>query len=363
MLLGSSLFPATAGADPVADKQAQAAALAKQIDDLGAKEAALSEQYDKVALEVQGAQANIARTAERAAQADGDAARARSLLRDDSLDAYVHGGTLSARFGGAVDAQATILRAEYAQTLASTQSDHLDQFRTTAAQAHQAAATLDAARQQATAKAAQLDAARRATVASEQQLQATLAQVKGDIAVQVAQIQAAKQADQARQAQQQLLVRQQTAATPASNATPTASPPAPTRSKPSPGSASVPTPSRPAAPTGSGGAVAVAAAKTRLGLPYVWAAAGPDSFDCSGLTMWAWAHAGVSLPHFSGAQYASTTHVSMADLQPGDLVFEADTGAHVAMYIGGGQIIASPHTGTVVQIQPLSSNYVLASRP
>jgi len=53
----------------------------------------------------------------------------------------------------------------------------------------------------------------------------------------------------------------------------------------------------------------------------------------------------------------------MADLQPGDLVFEADTGAHVAMYIGGGQIIASPHTGTVVQIQPLSSNYVLASRP
>jgi len=380
-LLGSSLFAATAGADPMADKQAQAAALAKQIDDSGAKEAALSEQYDKVALEVQGAQANIARSAERAAQADADAGRARSLLRDDSLDAYVHGGTLSARFGGPVDAQATILRAEYAQTLASTQSDHLDQFRTTAAQAHQAAAALETARQQAAAKAAQLDSARRATVASEQKLQATLAQVKGDIATQVAQIQAAKQADQARQAQQQLLVRQQTATAPASSGTPTAAPPAPTRSKPSsPGPTSgVPTPSRPAAPSGSGGApavaarpaapvgsggaAAVAAAKTRLGLPYVWAAAGPDSFDCSGLTMWAWAHAGVSLPHFSGAQYASTTHVSMADLQPGDLVFEADTGAHVAMYIGGGQIIASPHTGTVVQIQPLSSNYVLASRP
>jgi cell wall-associated NlpC family hydrolase len=379
-LLGSSLFAATAGADPVADKQAQAAALAKQIDDLGAKEAALSEQYDKVALEVQGAQANIARSSERAAQADADAGRARSLLRDDSLDAYVHGGTLSARFGGPVDAQATILRAEYAQTLASAQSDHLDQFRTTAAQAHQAAAALDSARQQAAAKAAQLDSARRATVTSEQKLQATLAQVKGDIATQVAQIQVAKQADQARQAQQQLLVRQQAAATPASSGTPTAAPPVPTRSKPSsPGSTSVPTPSRPAAsvgsggaaavaarpaaPVGSGGAAAVAAAKTRLGLPYVWAAAGPDSFDCSGLTMWAWAHAGVSLPHFSGAQYASTTHVSMADLQPGDLVFEADTGAHVAMYIGGGQIIASPHTGTVVQIQPLSGNYVLASRP
>jgi cell wall-associated NlpC family hydrolase len=79
--------------------------------------------------------------------------------------------------------------------------------------------------------------------------------------------------------------------------------------------------------------------------------------------MWAWAHAGVNLPHFSGAQYASTQHISMSQLQPGDLVFPSDPGSHVAMYIGGGQIIESPHSGAVVHIVPLSGWFVLASRP
>ena len=370
-LLGSSLATSAARADPVADKQAQAAALAQQIDSLGAKEAALSEQYDKAVLDVQTAKDNIARSAAQATKADADAARARALLRDDSLDAYIHGGNSAAMAAGAVDAQATILRAEYAQTLASTQSDHLDGFRTAAAQAKTAAAALESSRRQAAATAGQLNSARSATLATEQQLQGALAQVKGDIAVQVAQIQAAKQADQAREAQQLVAARQQAAVVAGPAATgvgpPTAAPPAVTTSplpRPAGGpSTTAGTSPRPPAPIGSGGAAAVAAAKSRLGLPYVWGAAGPDSFDCSGLTLWAWAHAGVSLPHFSGAQYASTAHVSMADLQPGDLVFESNPGAHVAMYIGGGQIIASPHTGTVVQIQSLSGNYVLASRP
>jgi cell wall-associated NlpC family hydrolase len=95
----------------------------------------------------------------------------------------------------------------------------------------------------------------------------------------------------------------------------------------------------------------------------VWGAAGPNSFDCSGLIMWAWGNAGVSLPHFSGAQYSSTTHISMSQLQPGDLVFPANPGDHVAMYIGGGQIIEAPHTGDVVHIVPMYSWFVLASRP
>jgi cell wall-associated NlpC family hydrolase len=114
---------------------------------------------------------------------------------------------------------------------------------------------------------------------------------------------------------------------------------------------------------GSGAAAAVAAAKSRLGSPYVWGASGPGAFDCSGQMMWAWGHAGVALPHFSGAQYSSTTHISMSQLQPGDLVFPSDTGAHVAMYIGGGMIIEAPHTGDVVHIVPMYSWFVLASRP
>jgi len=94
----------------------------------------------------------------------------------------------------------------------------------------------------------------------------------------------------------------------------------------------------------------VAAATSRLGAPYVWAAAGPDTFDCSGLTMWAWAQVGRSLPHNSGAQFSSTRRVTAAQLQPGDLVFYFSPISHVSMYIGGGQIVDAPHSGATVRI-------------
>jgi cell wall-associated NlpC family hydrolase len=71
---------------------------------------------------------------------------------------------------------------------------------------------------------------------------------------------------------------------------------------------------------------------------------------------------GISLPHFSGAQYADTTHIPMSALEPGDLVFPADPGQHVAMYVGGGQVIEAPYTGAQVHIISLSSFFVLATR-
>jgi cell wall-associated NlpC family hydrolase len=103
------------------------------------------------------------------------------------------------------------------------------------------------------------------------------------------------------------------------------------------------------------GYVAVAAAESRLGDPYVWAAAGPSSFDCSGLVMWAWQHAGVSLPHYSGAQFDMTTRIPMDALEPGDLLFPSNPGEHVAMYVGDGKIIQAPETGENVEIITLAS--------
>ena len=102
-------------------------------------------------------------------------------------------------------------------------------------------------------------------------------------------------------------------------------------------------------PASGGAATAVAAAKSKLGSAYVWAAAGPSTFDCSGLTMWAWAQAGVSLPHSSSMQYSSGTKVSTSSLQPGDLVFYGSPIHHVALYVGGGQVIHAPQTGDVVR--------------
>jgi cell wall-associated NlpC family hydrolase len=109
---------------------------------------------------------------------------------------------------------------------------------------------------------------------------------------------------------------------------------------------------------------AVAEAYNKLGSPYEWAAAGPSRFDCSGLTMWAWARGGVSLPHSSQAQYDVLQHVAQSDVQPGDLVFFGSPIHHVGIYIGGGQMISAPHTGDVVKIQDaFRSDYVGAGRP
>ncbi len=97
--------------------------------------------------------------------------------------------------------------------------------------------------------------------------------------------------------------------------------------------------------------VAVAAAYSVLGTPYHFAGETPFvAFDCSGLTKWAWGRAGVSLPHQSGAQYASTPHVPKDQVQPGDLIFYKSPIGHVAIYIGGGQMIHAPATGDVVKI-------------
>ncbi len=107
-------------------------------------------------------------------------------------------------------------------------------------------------------------------------------------------------------------------------------------------------------PTSARAAIAVRTALAQIGKPYVYGAAGPDAFDCSGLTMYAWAAAGVSIPHASWMQPNSGTPVAISDLRPGDLVFYYSM-SHVAMYIGNGQVVHAPHPGSYVQIVPLTS--------
>ena len=126
---------------------------------------------------------------------------------------------------------------------------------------------------------------------------------------------------------------------------------------------SVPLPSDLPSPTGPA-SIAVHTALAQLGKPYVWGAAGPGSFDCSGLTMYSWRAAGVSLPHSSAAQYSALPHVSQSALEPGDLVFFGSPIHHVGLYIGKGLMVAAPSSGRVVQIQEVfRSDYVGAARP
>lgn len=105
--------------------------------------------------------------------------------------------------------------------------------------------------------------------------------------------------------------------------------------------------------------VAVTAALRELGTPYVWAASGPTTFDCSGLMLWAWGQAGVRLDHFSGAQWDQGRPVSSPDqLLPGDLLLFAtpDSGIHhVAMYLGAGWMVHAPRSGTYVTVAPVAT--------
>jgi len=116
-------------------------------------------------------------------------------------------------------------------------------------------------------------------------------------------------------------------------------------------------------PASGQAAAAVRFAYNQLGKPYVYGAAGPNSYDCSGLTMAAWGAAGVGLPHNAAMQQSQVRAVSAADAQPGDLVFFGSPAYHVGIYIGGGRMIAAPHTGTVVQIQAVYGGVSGYGRP
>jgi cell wall-associated NlpC family hydrolase len=111
------------------------------------------------------------------------------------------------------------------------------------------------------------------------------------------------------------------------------------------------------------GAQALRWALTRRGDPYVWGAAGPSSFDCSGLVLWAYAKVGISLPHFTGDQWQMGVHVGRNQLEPGDLVFFYPDIGHVGLYIGNGLMVDAPDFGEDVQVQQVMWNvYVGAVR-
>jgi len=141
-------------------------------------------------------------------------------------------------------------------------------------------------------------------------------------------------------------------------AQPAAAPKAPKAAKPAAEPVNYPAPS-------GGAGIAVGAARSQLGVPYVYAAERPGvAFDCSGLTKYAWGRAGVYLPHQSAQQYASTPHVPESAAQPGDLIFYYSPIGHVGIYIGGGAMIHAPRTGDVVKVANVNwSKTVGVSRP
>lgn len=107
------------------------------------------------------------------------------------------------------------------------------------------------------------------------------------------------------------------------------------------------------APASARAATAARAARGAVGLPYVWGANGPSGFDCSGLTQWAYAQAGVSLPRTSQAQRYAGVQVPLSEARPGDLVTYRDDASHIGMYMGNGQVVHAPYPGAAVRYDPV----------
>jgi len=112
-------------------------------------------------------------------------------------------------------------------------------------------------------------------------------------------------------------------------------------------------------PSSGGVSAVISFARAQIGKPYQWGAAGPGTFDCSGLTLMAWAQAGVNLSHYTGFQWTETRRVPLSQLQPGDLVFYGVTGPHshhVGLYVGNHMMIDAPYTGASIRYDNIYSN-------
>ena len=326
-----------AGASPIDDKRAQAEQLSRQIEALGNRESALAEKYNQAVLARHDVEQKTAAAQAKLDQAKAQAATVRQSVRDAAVNAYVDGG--SPLQATTTNPQSGVYAHVYIETLTGNASDTLDALSAAQAQVGDEQQQLDVAKADADMALRTIDARRRDVSKTESSLNATLSKVKGDLQTLVAQAEAARRAADAQRAAALARAAQDRAS----------------RSRSPASFGAAPAPNR-------GAQAAVAEALRQVGKPYQWGAAGPDAFDCSGLTMWAWRAGGVSLPHYTGAQYSSTTHIPLSALQPGDLVYSEDMG-HMAMYIGNGNMVEAPHTGAVVRVVPLRPDLDLASRP
>lgn len=337
-----SIVASTAGAaSPLSTDQAKASQLEAEIQTLGNQIGALDSKYEAALQKKAGIDQQITATEQQIDVSKGRISKDKSVLHKAAIQAYVTSGTSSATNALFAESETTAMDSSvYNQVISGSLNTSVDDLNTAVAQ-------LDSQRQilrsEDAAAASAVQAAKSAYQQAqtlETQEQAALSQVKGQIATLIAQQQAAASA--AAQARAEATIASY-------SSTPDSSIPAPP----------------PAA--GGGGTAAVRAAETQLGVPYVWGGETPGvGFDCSGLVAWAWGQAGVPLPHYSGSQMADSTPVPVSDLQPGDLLFYGPGGSvHVAMYVGGGDMIEATFPGTVVRIDPVrfGTTFAGAGRP
>jgi cell wall-associated NlpC family hydrolase len=325
VVVSAILAPAPAHADP------SLGALAQQVEQQGRELDVVMEQYNQGNVQLSRTQAQLAAVTAQIPQLTAQVGAASAAV--DTLAVHAYRGAQITGLGSVLSAGSP------AELI-----DRLNTMDVLARGQHRDIAALTAARDRLQADQTRLDSLAALQTAQQSDLAARKAKIEAQIASLTQQQEdlKRKQEEQARIAAAQATA--QAAAAAAAAKQPPPPPPAATKPAPPPPAPKV---------NGKVGAV-LAYAYAQLGKPYVFGAAGPKNFDCSGLTQMAWRQAGVSLEHSSYIQMnEQTVHIPVSQLRPGDLVFFYG-GGHVGIYVGNGNVLHAPHTGDVVKISPLS---------
>ncbi len=349
----------TAGAAPGVT-QGDVAQAQQEVDRLDTAADAATERYDEGRLQLSEAQQTAAAARHDAAVAAAAVAAGSSATAALVADAY-RSSTQSTfvSFVSAGSPQAFLDRAAALEQLATDREASLAVARAARQRSDDAAARAKDAQEAADAVSRQLEQDRNAVetelTAKTTYLHRLSTQLQQQLAAEQAAREAAQRAADARAQEAAALAEQQAQAARVAAAQ--------TSAGQSTATGTAPQIAVPATASGRGG-LALQYAESQIGKPYLWAGAGPNAYDCSGLTMWAFAHVGIALPHSAAAQYGFGTHIPISQLEPGDLVFFDDGGyiGHVGIYYGGGEMVDAPHTGATVGIHGLYGGYVGATR-
>jgi cell wall-associated NlpC family hydrolase len=349
LAVGATAFAVPASATPQSDlasKTAQAHQLAAEIDSNTTRADVLDEQFLQAQDAVATANHQIASAEAGIASARGQESKLRERLGGRAAMLYMGAGSGDPLGINATSVQELGARAKYSAAAAETDDRMIGQL--TVLDEQLQIQTKDLEKQKAVAQDRQKEAdnARRQVEQVTAKLQHLLSTTKTDIKT------LANKIEQQRLAAAAAAVKARIQAQAAQQA-------AAAQAAANQGNSGIATsvgdigaaPANLPAPSG-GAAAAIAYARAQIGKPYVYAGAGPGSFDCSGLTMMAWAQGGVGMSHGSQSQWASFPKVPIPNLQPGDLVFFGPSGPsnhHVGLYIGGGTMIEAPHTGAFVR--------------
>ncbi len=355
-LVAALLLPgAPAAADPIAEKKAEAERIATRLEEQTARVSSLTEELNEARVESARLAEALAGAEHGVATAKDQVAATRARLTGQAVDAYVQGGGLRSveiLMGSGRGLAELPVRATYVRTATGRALDTLDVLRAERARLEEEEARLADAKAAAEEALSAVGARHSEAADAVARQEATLAEVEGELAGLVAEEERRRAEEEARRVQAELEARQREAAAREAAAREAAEREARTSPEPAP---TPPTDDAGNADTGSaapGAAAAVEEARRQLGKPYEYGADGPDSFDCSGLTQWAWNAGGKYLPHSSRAQYAATSRVALSNIQLGDLLFFGPSVSgihHVAIYAGDGRMIEASQTGTPVR--------------